>query len=110
MQSDNLTVAHKATSDLLDRAGVGAMAEAKIRQSFRSDDGPTNNIYIGFLNALKGADGQPAAPVVTASTVVWCGQDNYGNYLKACDANKRARTGDDDEAGDVIDATGEPTA
>jgi hypothetical protein len=47
-QRENLGVAQKAGADLLDRAGVGAVVGARMRQS-QAQGGPTIQVNIGFL-------------------------------------------------------------
>jgi hypothetical protein len=48
-QTENLGAAQKAGADLLDRAGVGAVVQAKIRQSRRDRSAPSVQVVIGFL-------------------------------------------------------------
>lgn len=49
MQKDNLAVAQKATTDLLDRNGLGLLAEAKIRQSLKDPGGVTFDAKIHIV-------------------------------------------------------------
>jgi len=42
----------KAAADLLDRAGVGALVEAKVRQSYRNAGGDVT-VQIGFLQTME---------------------------------------------------------
>lgn len=80
MQSDNLTVAQKATADLLDRGGVGALVEAKVRQSLKAPattvfDNKTH-ISIGFLESRPGDP--PCAE--SENAVVWTNAQAYAEY------------------------------
>lgn len=74
MQTDNLKVASECVRDALDRAGVGAVVEAKVRQSHKQEHtGSGITVNIGFLS-----DGRPmdrptleaaVLPVVTGSVL-----------------------------------------
>lgn len=49
MQTDNLKVASECVRDALDRAGIGAVVQAKVRQSQRELTNSGITVNIGFL-------------------------------------------------------------
>lgn len=63
MQSKHLPTAFNASADLLDRANVGALVQAKVRQSRNKDSGSRVTVNIGFLTA-----GHETPQVISASS------------------------------------------
>jgi hypothetical protein len=51
-----------AACDILDRAGVGAIAQAKVRSSFHGNNAEPVTVQIGFLDYVKSSD----EPVIDA--------------------------------------------
>ena len=63
LQTDNLKVASECVRDALDRAGIGALAQAKVRSSQRSETSPAGvTVNIGFLV-------QPEPPALIADAL-----------------------------------------
>jgi hypothetical protein len=85
MQSDNPTVAQKATTDLLDRAGVGAVVEAKVRQSLKEPPSVDQKIHVnlGFLHGVE--DAQPFRD--DGNTIIWTDSQAHDQYI----ADKKRR-------------------
>jgi len=70
-QSEHLPTAHQACADLLDRASIGALVNAKVRHSRQRDGATRVTVNIGFLSA------EPAAsPQAIAATVVTTDDDS----------------------------------
>jgi hypothetical protein len=53
MAPKHTKVKREAAADILDRAGVGAVIEAKVRQSFRGVAATGLTVQIGFLQTMK---------------------------------------------------------
>ena len=70
MQTDDLNVAAKCVKDALDRAGIGALVQAKVRASMQASETGRVTVNIGFLTpALAPADPQPIALIPDAVVV-----------------------------------------
>jgi hypothetical protein len=93
MQHDSPAVAQKAAADLLDRGGIGAVVQAKIRESKRRDGltvfASKTQVFVGMLNPMTGADGtMPASPDQPAFTehstmVVWHDPNAFNQAMAA---------------------------
>jgi hypothetical protein len=112
MQNDNLTVAQKSTSDLLDRASVGAVVEAKVRQSLKDPAAITfeakTHIGIGFLSAEKAVRDRQHDALEKPYTeyehqVVWTNMAAYQQFL--AERRAKAQEAAQDADNDVIDVT-----
>jgi hypothetical protein len=66
MQTDHLPTAVKAVTDALDRAGVGALVQAKVRSSTKDAAGSKVIVNIGFLTK---ANELPAIEAAAAEVI-----------------------------------------
>lgn len=68
MQTDNLKVAGECVRDALDRAGIGALVEAKVRASHKQESHSAGiTVNIGFLGSANPLD---SPQVIDSHTVV----------------------------------------
>jgi hypothetical protein len=67
-QTENPKVASECVRDALDRAGIGALVEAKVRQSHRTDTSHAGiTVNIGFLGAPPLERSTPDAGHITGN-------------------------------------------